>query len=102
VVILQSLCAGGQNLIVVDGEIERQKGREDSQGKIEIVCVCGEGLKLTFSFSLIAQFRVHVHRPGVIALQNVYNSDWWLAIYERKSLGSVGGTCIAPCNTDPP
>ena len=42
VVILQSLCAGGQNLIVVDGEIERQKGRDDSQGKIEIVCVCVE------------------------------------------------------------
>jgi len=38
-VILQSLCAGGQNLIVVDGEIERQKGREDGQGKVEIVCV---------------------------------------------------------------
>jgi len=56
------------------------------------LCVYREGLKLMFSFSLIAQFRVHVHRPGVIALQNVYNSDWWLAIYERKPLGSVGGT----------
>ena len=53
-VILQSLCAGGQNLTVVDGEIEGHKGREDSQGKIEIVCmcvcvcVCGQGLKLIF------------------------------------------------------
>jgi len=33
VVILQSLCAGGQNLTVVDGEVEGQKGREDTQGK---------------------------------------------------------------------
>jgi len=49
VVILQSLCAGGQNLIVVDGEIERQKGREDGQGKVEIVCVW-RGFKVNVLF----------------------------------------------------
>ena len=50
-VILQSLCAGGQNLIVVDGEIERQKAREDGQGKIEIVCVCvWRGFKVNVLF----------------------------------------------------
>lgn len=47
--------------------------------------------------SYIAQFSVHVHRPGVITLQSVYNPDWWLAIYDGKPVGSVGGLhCIAP------
>ena len=36
-----------------------------------------------------AQFIVHIRRPGVIALQNVANTDCWLSILEGKTLGTV-------------
>ena len=31
-----------------------------------------------------AQFYVHLRRPGVVALQNVSNSDHWLAIRDNQ------------------
>ncbi len=37
----------------------------------------------------LAQFTVHVRRPGVIALQNVKNPDQYLAIYENATNGQV-------------
>ena len=37
----------------------------------------------------LAQFTVHVRRPGVIALQNVKNPDLYLAIYEGTTNGNV-------------
>ena len=44
-----------------------------------------------FSLSL-AQFTVHVRRPGVIALQNVHDSNRWLAILDGKLIGTVSNT----------
>ena len=39
----------------------------------------GKGAKGTW-----AQFYVHVRRPGVVALQNVNNTDHWLAARDNK------------------
>lgn len=36
-----------------------------------------------------AQWKVHVRRPGVIALQNVHTSDNWLAIRDGNTVGNV-------------
>ncbi len=36
-----------------------------------------------------AQFRVHVKRPGVVSLQNVKNPDYWLAVFQGKTVGTV-------------
>ena len=41
-----------------------------------------------------AKFRVHVRRPTVVALQNVHNPDWWLAVYEGRTTGVVGDTLV--------
>ena len=38
---------------------------------------------------LLAQFTVHVRRPGVVTLQNVKNPDQYLAIYEGSTNGVV-------------
>ena len=43
---------------------------------------------ISMSVSL-AQFVVHVRRPGVIALQNVADKNRWLAICEGKTTGTV-------------
>ena len=43
-------------------------------------------------FSFLAQFTVHVRRPGVIALQNVHDSNKWLAILDGKLIGTVSNT----------
>ena len=37
----------------------------------------------------LAQFTVHVRRPGVVALQNVKHQDQYLAIYEGSTSGVV-------------
>ena len=37
----------------------------------------------------LAQFTVHVRRPGVIALQNVKHPDQYLAIYDGSTIGNV-------------
>ena len=36
-----------------------------------------------------AQLRVHVRRPGVVALQSVYNSQNWIAIHQGRTIGTV-------------
>ncbi len=37
----------------------------------------------------LAQFKVHVRRPGVVALQSVHNPNNWLAINQGKTIGTV-------------
>ena len=37
----------------------------------------------------LAQFTIHVRRPGVIALQNVKYPDQYLAIYDGSTNGNV-------------
>ena len=59
VVILQSK-ASKKSLRINDGDVEGNGGR-------------GE----------LAQFRVHVKRPGVVSLQNVHESYNWLAIFQE-------------------
>ena len=66
VVILQS-CASGKTLRI------NQAGNVEGIG--------GQGL--------FAQFRVHVRRPGVVALQNVHTPDNWLAIFQGNTIGTV-------------
>ena len=41
----------------------------------------------------LAQFTVHVRRPGVVALQNIKNPDQYLAIYEGATIGNVRPFC---------
>ena len=41
-----------------------------------------------------AQFRVHVRRPGVVALQNVRNPNNWLAIFQGQTIGTVRAVCL--------
>lgn len=36
-----------------------------------------------------AQWKVHVRRTGVIALQNIHTSEHWLAIHNGKTIGNV-------------
>ena len=39
--ILHSLCGGGQNLTVLDGEVEGEKDRQDAKGCVCVrVCAC--------------------------------------------------------------
>ncbi len=65
-VILKS-CASGKTLrIHKDGEVNGQGG-----------------------YAAYAQFRVHVRRPGVVALQSVHNTDHWLAIFQGITTGTV-------------
>ena len=40
-------------------------------------------------YKTAAQWKVHVRRPGVIALQNVHTSENWLAIRDGKTIGNV-------------
>ena len=63
--ILQSE-ASKKSLRINDGDVEGNGGR-------------GE----------LAQFRVHVKRPGVVALQNVHESYNWLAIFQEQTIGTV-------------
>ena len=37
----------------------------------------------------LAQWKVHVRRPGVIALQNKHTSAHWLAIRDGATIGHV-------------
>ncbi len=37
----------------------------------------------------LAQFRVHVRHPGVVALQNVHEPYNWLAIFQETTIGTV-------------
>ena len=37
----------------------------------------------------LAQFYVHMRRPGVVALQNVNNTNNWLAIHNHQLIGTV-------------
>ncbi len=41
-----------------------------------------------------AQFKVHVRRPGVVALQNMHNEDHWLAVFQGKTVGTVSKNFI--------
>ena len=80
--ILQSK-ASKKSLRINDGDVEGNGGR-------------GE----------LAQFRVHVKRPGVVALQNVHESYNWLAIFQEQTIGTVRytvthsytyiGKCLVP------
>ena len=36
-----------------------------------------------------AQWKVHVRKPGVIALQNMHTPAHWLAIRDGKTIGNV-------------
>ena len=81
-VILQSLCAGGQNLTVVDGEIEGHKGREDSQGKFEIVCMCA---------CLWTGFEVNILFLSYSSVQGACPSSWCNCSPEYTQLGLVVG-----------
>ena len=36
-----------------------------------------------------SQFKVHVRRPGVVALQSVHKPKHWLAIYQGTTIGTV-------------
>ena len=65
VVILQSK-ASKKSLRINNGDVEGNGGR-------------GE----------LAQFRVHVKRPGVVSLQNVHESYNWLAIFQEQTIGTV-------------
>ena len=50
----------------------------------------GGMLYLVISFSPSpAQWKVHVRRPGVIALQSIHTSENWLAIRDGKTIGNV-------------
>ena len=44
-----------------------------------------------------AQWKVHVRRPGVIALQNIHTSEHWLAIRDGKTIGNVFFWCVCVC-----
>ena len=63
-------------------EREREREREDSSSSF-----------LSYAVSSVictaAQWKVHVRRPGVIALQNVHTSENWLAIRDGKTIGNV-------------
>ncbi len=41
------------------------------------------------------QFKVHVRRPGVVALQSVHKPVYWLAIHQGNTIGTVSAECIA-------
>ena len=66
IVILQSCASGKSVRINMNGQVEG---------------VGGSGY--------YAQFRVHVRRPGVVALQNVHNSQNWIAIHQGRTIGTV-------------
>ena len=66
IVILQSCASGKSVRINMTGQVEG---------------VGGNGYH--------AQFRVHVRRPGVVALQNVHNSQNWIAIHQGRTIGTV-------------
>ena len=66
IVILRS-CASNMNLRIHEGGVVQGLG--------------GDGY--------FAQFRVHVRRPGVVALQNVHTPENWLAINQGKTVGTV-------------
>ncbi len=65
VVILQS-CASLKSLRIVDGTLDGKGGRE-----------------------AFAQFKVHVRRPGVVALQNIHEPENWLAVFQNDTIGTV-------------
>ena len=44
-----------------------------------------------------AQWKVHVRRPGVIALQNEQSPENWLAIRDGKAIGNVSSSAVASC-----
>ncbi len=65
-IILKS-CASGKTLrILADGTVNGQGGHGQ-----------------------LAQFKVHVRRPGVVSLQNVQSPDYWLAIFQGNTIGTV-------------
>ena len=69
-----------------------------TKGNIVILLSCASGKSLRINkgtvesrggHGVLAQFRVHVRRPGVVALQNVNDSQNWLAIRNSQTLGTV-------------
>ena len=50
-----------------------------------------------YYISFLAQFVVHLRRPGVVAFQSLQNSLDWLAIYEGRVIGTV---CSIECCHD--
>ena len=74
-----------------------------AQGNVLILesCASGKSLRIneggdvqgTGGRGQFAQFRVHVRRPGVVALQNVRNAENWLAVYQGKTIGTVREQC---------
>ena len=74
------------NIVFLQSNASGKSLRINQSGDIEGVGGRGE----------LAQFRVHVRRPGVVALQNVRTAEYWLAIYQGKTIGTVrGGVVVA-------
>ena len=70
-----------------------------AQGNVVVLesCASGKSLRIneggdvqgTGGRGQFAQFRVHVRRPGVVALQNVHDPNNWLAIFQGQTVGTV-------------
>lgn len=69
------------------GAITEQHKALEAEAYTVYSMTCFDEIDLLFACS--AQWKVHVRRPGVIALQNMHTSQHWLAIRDGKTIGNV-------------